>query len=289
MFTDLFPDYIHQNFPEFGRFRGMKPVSGGDINAALQVRLEKRKLFVKHNSATAYPEMFQREAEALAILEQHTQFNIPQLLAVDELGGQAFLLLAWLQTAAKSGDFWQQFGEKLAQMHRVSAKKYGLEQDNYMGKLPQRNTQKASWAEFWATQRIEPQIRLARDKGFFNHRISMQVYELLSITENLIPQEAPALLHGDLWSGNYMVDEQGGPALIDPALYYGHREVDLAMMHLFGGFSSALFDTYHENFPLEDGWRDRLDFHNLYPVLVHVNLFGGGYAGQAETIIKKYL
>lgn len=289
MFSDSFPDYIQKKFPQLGRFRGMKPVSGGDINAARQMQFDKGQLFVKYNSAKAYPQMFEREAEALDILQRKTPFTIPKTLEHGQLHDQAYLLLEWLPSADRSHAFWEIFGQKLAQMHRLSQEYYGLEHDNYMGKLPQSNTPKPSWAEFWATQRIEPQMKMARDQGYFNQRLSMQLDELLARTETLVPEEQPALVHGDLWSGNYMVDEKGEPALIDPALYFGHREIDLAMMHLFGGFNDALFQTYAEHFPLEKGWRERIDFHNLYPVLVHVNLFGGGYARQAEGIIKKYL
>lgn len=196
--------------------------------------------------------------------------------------------MEFVQEGGVTAESPRQLGEDLAKLHRNSAENFGLDQDNYIGSLPQSNAHAVNWAEFFAAQRIEPQLRMAADGNFFSSAERKNFDRLLSRIDDIVPQEKPALIHGDLWSGNYLYDAEGKPVLIDPAVYYGHREMDIAMMHLFGGFAPEVFRSYNERFPLESGWKDRVDFHNLYPLLVHVNLFGGGYAGQVKSILRKF-
>jgi len=289
MFLDSFPKHLEEKLPELGAFKGSQSLSGGDINQALKLEFTKHSVFVKHNLGTALPQMFEKEAAALGVLAEKSPFTIPAPIATGQLGNQSYLVLEYLEARTKSATFWRDFGSWLAEMHRAKQNYFGFSTWNYMGKLRQENTETENWSQFFAAQRIEPQVRLARDNGYFNRNFSVQIDRLLSRLENLVPQEAPALVHGDLWSGNYLVGPQGEPALIDPALHYGHREADLAMMHLFGGFPIEVFEAYHQSFPLENAWRDRIQLHNLYPVLVHVNLFGGSYVQQAESIVRRYL
>jgi len=204
------------------------------------------------------------------------------------LEGESYLLLEWIVAGAEQAHSFPQLGRKLAQMHRHSDDFFGWEENNYMGKLNQANSRHSSWPSFWAEERILPLWEKARSAGFFSRADERKLQLFLEVAQHLVPAEPPALVHGDLWAGNYLLDAQGAPVLIDPAIHFGHREADLAMMELFGGFPASVFDHYHESYPLEPGWRERLAYHQLYPILVHVVLFGGPYESQARSILKRY-
>jgi fructosamine-3-kinase len=198
------------------------------------------------------------------------------------------LVLKFIQSAAHSADFWNDFGHRLAALHKHSQPSFGLSHDNYIGSLHQSNREHTSWEEFFIEERLQPLIRIAFD----NREMDSLDVKAFNLFEKRIPQifpeEPPALIHGDLWSGNYMVNENGNAVIIDPAVYYGHREMDLGMSQLFGGFHPGFYESYDDAFPLRPGWRDRLDYCNLYPLLVHVNLFGRSYLGQIRSILRKF-
>ncbi|MBK5285164.1 MAG: fructosamine kinase family protein [Bacteroidia bacterium] len=155
-------------------------------------------------------------------------------------------------------------------------------------RYPQSNSQKRTWAEFFISERLEKQIAFAKDLGVIDNSTIQQFNNLYKRLPELIPEEAPSLLHGDLWNGNFMTGNDGKAWLIDPAIYYGHREMDLAMTKLFGGFSEEFYSSYIESFPLQKGFTERIDIHNLYPLLVHVNLFGGGYLIEVKNILSRF-
>ena len=180
------------------------------------------------------------------------------------------------------------FGKQLAQLHQNTNTSFGLEESNYIGSLLQQNNLHNNWIDFFINERLKPQIKLARDNGKIDLSTITKFERLYTKLDEIFPEEPPALLHGDLWSGNFMVDEKGGPVIIDPAVYFGHREMDIAMTKLFGGFNQQLYQSYNEHFPLEKGWEQRVDICNLYPLMVHVNLFGGGYLEQVKSILNKF-
>lgn len=288
-FFKTFPDYLQEILPDYAPLQDKSPQGGGDINEAWQLKTARGTLFLKMNDARRYPGMFAREAEALRYLHQHSPFRIPSVVYEGEWEGQAFLLLEWIAPGTPTGETGPTLGRQLAEQHRRQNDHFGWEKDNYMGKLVQPNAWTARWPTFFAAQRIEPLWRLARDGGFFNCGESRRLEKLLGKLEEWVPQEAPALVHGDLWGGNYLIDGQGQPVLIDPALHFGHREADVAMMKLFGGFPTETFSAYEQEYPLAADWEARLPLHQLYPLLVHVVLFGGGYAGQVSRILSRFM
>lgn len=232
--------------------------------------------------------MFEAEEKGLKLLQSNTNLRVPEVYFHGEEGDEAFLVMEHISPGSDGFDFHEQLARGLVSLHRSSSDNFGLDHDNYIGSLPQRNGQHKSWHEFFATDRLEPQMKMATDAGYFERADRNRLAQLQEKLEQIVPEEQPALLHGDLWSGNHMVDDAGQPVLIDPAVYYGHRETDLAMMHLFGGFSNSVFSHYNDNFPLEEDWRSRIELHNIYPLLVHVNLFGGSYEGQVQSILRKF-
>lgn len=263
---------------------GARPIGGGDVNDAWRVETGDRAVFVKTNDG-ADPEMFLREAEGLAWLAEAKALRVPVVLAVSS----AFLALELIEPARRAPDFADRLGRGLAALHRFGAEGFGWREDNFIGSLPQDNGREEDWPIFYARRRLEPQLRMAADRGRASPEMRRGFSRLFARMDELVgPSEPPARLHGDLWGGNCHVDERGEPVLIDPAVYGGHREVDLAMMQLFGGFSERAFAAYDEAYPLAEGWRERVPLYQLYPLMVHVNLFGGGYAASVERVLARY-
>ena len=263
-------------------------IGGGDINFALRLETSSGRWFLKYNDAGKYPQMFEKEAYGLRLLQKSNTLFIPEIIQTGTIDGYAWLLLEYISSAPPKSNFMELFGRSLARMHQNSWDQYGLETNNYMGSLEQFNCPDPSWVNFFIEQRLIRQVSLARNEGLIDQHISTLFDRLFSKLDHLLPVEPPALLHGDLWSGNFMVNHEGDPCLIDPAVYYGHREADLAMTTLFGGFSQNFYEGYESETPLEPDWKERLPIYNLYPLLIHLNLFGRGYLNQIKTILNRF-
>ncbi len=261
-----------------------KPLSGGDINDVFLLKCKEGDFVIKLNNTSKFPEMFSAEARGLQLLEKTNSFKIPQVIATATLENNSYLLMEFISTGEKSKFFWEEFAQNLAKLHKTSQPQFGLNHDNYIGSLPQTNQHCATASEFYISQRLQPQFKMAADKGFMFKELNA-FYK--NISEE-IPNERPSLIHGDLWGGNYMISEEGKPVLIDPATSFAPREMDLAMMKLFGGFSQEVFVHYNSNFPIKSDWENRLPLWQLYYLLVHLNLFGSGYLSRVKSIISKY-
>ncbi|MBE0651947.1 MAG: fructosamine kinase family protein [Bacteroidales bacterium] len=263
-------------------------VSGGSINLAYRLETTAGLFFVKINDAFIYPEMFPKEAMGLKVLFDADEIPVPEVMGSGQNGNQAFLVLKFIESASKGVKFWEDFGQRLAALHKHSQSKFGFSHDNYIGSLYQSNKEHDSWDAFFVEERLKPQIKMAFNNGKID-REDLKAFELFEERINeIFPNEPPALLHGDLWSGNFMVNEKGDAVLVDPAVYYGHREMDLGMSKLFGGFHPQFYEAYNEAYPLQPGWQQRLDYCNLYPLLVHVNLFGRSYLGEIKSILGNF-
>ncbi len=263
-------------------------VSGGSINETFTISTNTGKFFVKKNSASLYPEMFEKEAWGLQILSEKSLLKVPEVIATGQSENTAFLILEHIESGKRGSGFWDRFAKGLAQLHKNSADYFGLDHDNYIGSLHQSNVKHDNWIDFFRTERLEKQVKLARDNGRMGKADVSTFENFYRKLPDIFPDEPPALIHGDLWGGNYMVNGNGEATIIDPAVYYGHREMDLGMSQLFGGFDSKLYEAYQRYFPLEKGWQMRMDYCNLYPLMVHVNLFGGGYLNSVQSILRKF-
>jgi protein-ribulosamine 3-kinase len=262
------------NFVELG-ITYAEPVSGGCIHRCYRAQREGRAVFLKLNEAR-FADAFAAEADGLRALRD-AGCRAPQPIAQGTAGASAYLALEFLELRA-SGDF-AALGTMLAAMHRRQGERFGWPRDNYIGSTPQANGAGESWMQFWRQRRLEPQLALAVKNGY---RIDMPaVWQLL---EGHDP--APALLHGDLWSGNAGFLPDGAPVLFDPAVYYGDRETDLAMTELFGGFAPQFYAAYNAAWPLAPGYERRKHLYNLYHLLNHLNLFGGGYLAQVRSALR---
>lgn len=260
-----------------------KSLSGGDINEVFYLKCSEGELVVKLNDAAKFPDMFVAEAKGLELLRKSASFRIPEVISTGTAGNTSYLLLEYMPPGKSKENFWIKFAENLALLHHKTSLNFGLDHPNYIGSLPQYNDHCKSASEFFITQRLEPQIRLALKNGFEFQNLDL-FYKNIS---EVIPNEPPSLIHGDLWNGNILISEAGEPILIDPAVAYAPREMDLAMMKLFGGFDNV-FDFYNTIFPLKDGWNERIPIFQLYYLLVHLNIFGSGYLSQVKSIISSY-
>jgi fructosamine-3-kinase len=277
----------------------MQPVGGGCIHRAWQLDLrDGSRRFAKTNRAALLP-VLEAEADGLAALQAAAAGaapgaalpRIPEPLALAELEGQAVLLLSWLDLGGSHPQGWQELGRGLARLHRASLKasdgRFGWHRDNFIGSGPQANSWSSSWATFFSEERLGVQLQLAANAG----RALPQAQDLLEQVPHWLAGHAPqaCLVHGDLWSGNAGLLRGGGSAVFDPAVYRADREVDLAMARLFGGFPAAFFEGYGQEWPLPQGHQERVELYNLYHLLNHANLFGGGYWQQSAASIQALL
>jgi protein-ribulosamine 3-kinase len=265
------------------------PSSGGCINNGGKLSTSKGVFFVKWNSAERYPGMFRAESMGLSLLRATETLDAPEPLCAGEAHEFQFLILGFIQGSLRAERYWENLGSGLAALHKKTAKAFGLAYSNYIGSLPQSNTPRISWVEFLVRERFEKQLGLTDPNDHQINRLRKKFELLYAKLPGILIQESPSLLHGDLWSGNIMVSDQGQPSIIDPAVYYGNREVDIAMTQLFGGFQKEFYQSYQYHFPMENGFQERLDVYNLYPLLVHLNLFGGSYLQQINLILKKFV
>jgi protein-ribulosamine 3-kinase len=264
-------------------------IGGGDINQARLIQTSKGNFFIKMNTSPNAARMFETEAKGLDLLKRTGALRTPGIIASGHTEDGAFLLLEFIETGYRAARFWEHFGAGLAALHRHTAVQYGLDHHNFIGSLPQSNNRHHTWPEFYMHERLQPQLFLALQSSRLKNADARNFDKLYKKLPELCPFESPALTHGDLWSGNFMVSADSQPVLIDPAVSYAHREMDLAMSRLFGGFDRPFYRSYEEAFPLAPGFEQRLPVYQLYYLMVHVNLFGGSYVSSVRSILKQFV
>jgi len=270
--------------------RSITSVTGGDVNKAYRICTSTGDYFVKVNTHPEAMDMFVAESNGLGLLRKAVgDAHTPQPLTIGNAHGESFLLMRWIDAQKSPTALHQEHaGRLLASLHRCHGDAFGLDHDNFIGPLRQHNDLLPNWMDFFIRQRLQKQLDLASEH-LIGTDVRRKFERLFSRIGEWYDPEAPSPLHGDLWSGNYLVDQRGTPVLIDPAVYYGHREVDVAMTRLFGGFSERFYAAYHEVYPLQPGWTKRADLWNLYPLLVHLNLFGASYLPAILRSITHYI
>lgn len=286
MIPEAIADIITKRFGAVGAFEAS---TGGCINEAGTVYMRDGKFFLKWNLRQRYPLMMRKESAGLLLLRGTKAVRVPEVVEVGETDDYQFLLMEAIEFGKRKPDFWEKLGVVLAQLHQTTQQGFGLDHDNFIGSLPQSNNPRKRWLDFFSECRIRPQVRMAFDAGLIEKKLVTETDALLVKAPDILSDCQPSLLHGDLWSGNLLVDSAGSPCLVDPAVYFGNREVDLAMTQLFGGFDDRFLAAYNAAWPLAPGFSERFDIYNLYPILVHINLFGGAYVSQFRSMLRKFI
>ncbi|OJV87613.1 MAG: fructosamine kinase [Bacteroidia bacterium 44-10] len=266
----------------------VRPVSGGDISSAYRVVTVKREYFLKVNNASFALKMFHAEQKGLQTIEETKTIAVPHVHLVDTMEGHSFLLMDYVESKRPDTSDYQRLGSQLARLHQCSQAGFGFSSDNFIGSLPQHNNLHPDWPEFYWSERILPQLQMALKGGLIQPQIIPNENKAISLFREISGDVKPSLLHGDLWGGNYLIAADGTPYLIDPAVYWGHSMVDIAMSRLFGGFSPAFYDTYHEVIPKSSHYDTQIELYQLYYLIVHLNLFGSGYYSSVASILKRY-
>lgn len=261
-------------------------LSGGSINRVYKCSTKQVELVLKLNESEQYPLMFEKEEQGLDLLNL-SSFRVPNVLNKGVYQNISYLMLEHIDNKGNKINEID-LGTQLAEMHQITSDSFGLDHDNYIGSIPQINNKESDWTTFYQSMRLEPLARKAFDSGYIETKALKLFEKVYKELDNLIPVEPPSLIHGDLWQGNIICDENFSPVLIDPAVYYGHREIDLAMLQLFGNISHDTIEAYNNVYPLGKDWHTRIDLHQLYPLLVHLILFGGSYYESVLKTLKKY-
>ncbi|MEM8528159.1 MAG: fructosamine kinase family protein [Bacteroidota bacterium] len=269
-------------------FQNYQAISGGDISEAYWLKTKEQDLFVKLNNAPFAQKMFALEQEGLETIARTQIIKVPKVFLTGKVKELAFLAMEFIPSKHPNEQDFYHLGTKLAALHQCSNSAFGFSKNNFIGKLPQSNQQHDRWSTFYVKERLLPQFRLAVDQNLLITKELPSEERLLHFFDTHLPAVKPSLLHGDLWSGNYLISEVGEPYLIDPATYYGDRMVDIAMSKLFGGFGATFYQAYHAVFPKASNFDLRVDLYQLYYLLVHLNLFGKSYYGSVSRLLKRY-
>lgn len=271
--------FFSDNFNEFKEVKAICNISGGCINYSYKIETNFDVFFLKYNPDPPR-DFFKKEAMNLSIIMQSNTVMTPKVLAYNN----EFIVLDFIEQNPIQGiSFWEKFGESLADMHRVSNSYFGLDYNNYIGTYNQNNNKHQNWVDFYINERLTPLIK-AND---LDVGLLRSFDNLFTIMSDIFVDEPPSLLHGDFWNGNFIISGDL-PFIFDPAIYFGSREMDISMSKLFGGFNERFYDAYNECFPLQYNWEERLDIYNLYPLLVHLKLFGRTYYSQITNILNRY-
>jgi fructosamine-3-kinase len=263
-------------------------IGGGCINETFRVTVNNnRKFFVKQNKVSRYPRLLTAELTCLKYLQLHTSIITPQIIGFKEKKDLQVLMLEWIEPGTPDKTFWHNTGAALAALHQFTSETNGFFEDNYIGSLPQRNKQHTFWVDFFIEQRLIPQLEIARSNDLIP-KSTLQLFDQLIIKlPGILTPEPASLLHGDFWNGNIMCDSQSNPVFIDPCIYFGNRLMDIGMSRLFGGFNKTFYESYHYHYPLPKEYELQADVCNLYPLLVHLNLFGRHYLHKIDTVLNK--
>lgn len=284
----LYERIIFETFGKQIPLNGVQLISAGNMNQAVCLETAEGNYFLKTNHLEE-SDVFLKEKQGLKLLRNNTSLHIPAVINWGRVEDTNYLLLEWVPSGTPGKVYWQNLAEGLAELHMATQEVFGLDASNYISILPQNNTLTTNWETFYIQERLEPMLQRAYFHQVIDEAFMKKFRELYPKIAGIFPKEKPSLLHGDLWSGNVLVNASGSPSLIDPAIYYGHREMDIAFSKLFGGFKPSFYEYYREVFPLEPGFDERKDLYNLYPLLVHLNLFGTGYLAGIKRTINRYI
>lgn len=270
------------------KIKAFRPVSGGDISRAFLLETSQNRYFLKTNNHQEALMMFQAEKLGLETIYKTNTIAVPEVFYCGSFEKDSLLLLQYIESKSPEKQDFERLGTKLAALHNISHTSFGFTSDNYIGRLFQSNKPHLNWEDFYSHERILPQLTLAKTKGLLSNNEIPEITSLLKVLKDLFCNVKPSLLHGDLWSGNFIIATDGQPFLIDPAIYFGHHKVDIAMSKLFGGFDTSFYNAYQDYYPVDENSTASIDLYQLYYLLVHLNMFGSSYYGSVKSILSRY-
>jgi fructosamine-3-kinase len=282
---DLSTYLIDSVSAKIGSIKSLTPIKGGDIGEAYKLTIGLDRFFLKIYSGKRAESQIKGEIAGYKLIQSSNTILMPSVIASDYLNNEAYLILEYIEQKIPNKTDFERFGYKLRSLHNHTGNQFGSLNDNMIGELHQSNILNNNWSDFFTKERLIPQLRLAIGAGFINTNKFIKENQMKSIMSELLPNDKPSITHGDLWSGNFIIDHRGVPYLIDPSSYYGHGEVDIAMTRLFGGFDNAFYSGYYGDKKIRFKYHD---IYQLYYLLVHLNLFGVSYLGAVTSIMNKY-
>jgi len=266
-----------------------QPIGGGSINRTYRIDLQNNSYFCKINSATKFPQLFEKESEGLQLIKRQAVIKVPGIVHCFQAFDYQVLILEWITPGNRDKIFWERLGKQLAALHQSSDEYFGFAENNYMGSVVQSNKPSRNWVSFFNENRLQPSISMCFDKGLLaSKHVDLFDKLIVKLPGIFDEKQTPVLVHGDLWSGNFMCNQASEPVLIDPAVHYGHPSVDIGMSTLFGGFDQRFYDSYKYYNPFPVNYEEQWEVCNLYPLLIHLLLFGSGYLCQIEQTLHKY-
>ena len=265
-----------------------KPLSGGSISSAYLIKTNRKEYFLKVNCASNALKMFHEEQKGLEAIESTKTIAVPHVYFVDIIDQNALILMDYIESKRPSPTDYRRLALELAKLHKTTFNDFGFTSDNFIGSLPQNNKKHEGWSNFYWNERIAPQLKLAVENGLLSEEEAPTEDKFMGLFNSFVGEVRPSLLHGDLWGGNYLISTEGTPFLIDPAVYYGHNMVDIAMSQLFGSFGIEFYDSYHNIIEKPKHYDELIDLYQLYYLLVHLNLFGKGYYSSVSAILNRY-
>ncbi|MFK2819984.1 fructosamine kinase family protein [Flavobacteriaceae sp. LMIT009] len=283
MLTESFLEHISHVIDY--KTQNIKSISGGDIASAYLLETSTEKLFLKVHSNV---KLLQAEAHALNTIANTNCIATPNIHAIGNYENNGFLVMEYIESKSPNSRDFELFGTQLATLHQTSSEYFGFDQNNFIGSLPQSNNQHSTWLDFYIEERLNPQLQLSIDKGLLHQKEVPTVKKMKESCTHIFQNIKPSILHGDLWSENFLISADGIPYLIDPSTYLGHAEIDIAMSKLFGGFGSSFYESYHKIIPQDHYTSKRIELYQLYYLLVHLNLFGRSYYASVKHILTKY-
>jgi len=282
-----FRTILQNRFPHAGHDFSIEHIGGGSINNTLKVKLQDKYCFCKVNSAKHFPLLFEKEQNGLEALRKLSLIKVPEVYDCFIENDLQVLVLEWFNPGPRTPQFWKRFGEQLAGLHSVHSDQFGWTENNYMGSVDQLNDWHSSWPEFFWNQRLQPLIDKCLKANLLSSKNIQQFERLYKYLPEIFPPVQPSFVHGDLWSGNFLCTTNEEPVLIDPAVYFGHPSVDIGMTTLFGGFDPIFYEAYNYMLPFPSNYQQQWEICNLYPLLIHLYLFGSSYLSSIESILKK--
>jgi fructosamine-3-kinase len=264
-------------------------LGGGEVNYAYRVITDKGVYFVKVHDSKNYPRFFEKELNGLLALKETNTIDVCEPIGTMEIGSNSFLALDYEDAAPMAVNFWEQLGNDMASLHCQTNRYFGFVEDNFLGQCLQINHRMTNWGQFYIKNRLLPNVRAVAEKHLMDANEIKLFEKFFNLVEFAFPEEQPSLLHGDFWKEHVISNAEGKPCLLNPAVYYGHREMDIAKTKMVGTFPQGFYDAYNAAYPLQKDWEDRLDFCKMYYHLVNLNIYGSAYLQNVQQILHKWV